>query len=221
MSASYTINKDPLSQPVQLTPPRLKNKQPAANIQGFFDLVGTALQLHLKAVGNPNSVPPIFLADDPKQRVTRADTAFDAIFYRVEKAQMANNTNDGVRKPKIMEIRETRHHPDKADYLIEVMGWREQVDVQFDIYSKDAESANRLAEWFHQFIMTWAWELKFFEGRGIENFEFLERLKDEAPRVDEQELYIRPLRYTFRLNRLFALEKRTITSLLLSLQELK
>jgi hypothetical protein len=69
-------------------------------------------------------------------------------------------------------------------------------------------------------MMTWAFTLKFFEGHGINNFAFVQRLEDTAPRTDDQELYLRQLSYTFRLETLVAFEQRKLTAITLYLDGL-
>jgi hypothetical protein len=61
--------------------------------------------------------------------------------------------------------------------------------------------------------MKYAYTTKFFQGRGIENFEFVERKDDPVDHREDQEVYVRRLSYQFRLNRLFATESRLITDI--------
>jgi hypothetical protein len=198
-------------------PPPLRNIQPAVDLAGFFDLLQTAFALHIKTTGQPEGITPQFVESFPKERLSQPDQAFDIITYRIKSAGMAPTGNDG-RTPRAPTLRENKQSKEKTDYNIEVWHWWEQIVVTFEIWSNDNANANTLAIWFHKFIFTWAFVLKYFQGHGVNNFEFVERLEDTAPRVDEQELYLRQLSYTFRLETLIAFEKRQLTELTLILE---
>jgi hypothetical protein len=201
-------------------PPRpLRNKQPAVDIAGFFDLLQQAFAIHVKTLGTPEGVVPIFVETFPKERLTEPDTPFNVITYRISNSIMAPTGNDG-RTPRAPSIREVKQSEEKSNYLIQVDGWWEQVIVTFEIWCRDNADANKLVIWFHNFMMTWAFTLKFFEGHGINNFAFVQRLEDTAPRTDDQELYLRQLSYTFRLETLVAFEQRKLTAITLYLDGL-
>lgn len=201
-----------------MQPPPLRNKQPAVDLAGFFELLQTAFKLHIQTDSGkpPSGVTPILVESFPKERLTQEDQPFDVITYRISNSVMASTRNDGS-APRGITQRENKQSQDKADYNVVVYAWWEQVIVTFEIYSKDNSNANQLAIWFHKFMFTWAFVYKYFQGRGVSNFDFVGRLEDTAPRESEQELYLRQLSYTFRLETLIAFEQRQLTDITLKL----
>jgi hypothetical protein len=197
--------------------PRLRNKQPAVDLAGFFNLLQTAFALHIKTTGQPNGITPVFVESFAKERLSSPGKEFNIITYRIKSATMAPTDNSGSRIPRAPQQRENKQSQDKLDYNVIVQGWWEQITVIFEIWSNDNSNANSLVIWFHKFIFTWAFILKYFQGNGVSNFEFVERLEDTAPRVDEQEVYLRQLSYTFRLENLISFEERQLTQIQLTI----
>jgi hypothetical protein len=200
--------------PIEPPPRPLRNKQPAVDIAGFFDLLQQAFAIHVKTVGTPEGVVPVFVESFAKERLTQPDSPYNIITYRVSNSVMAPTMKDGS-TPRAPRSREEKQSDEKSNYIVVVSGWWEQVVVTFEIWCENNANANKLAIWFHSFMMTWAFTLKFFEGRGVNNFAFLQRLEDSQPRVDDQEVYLREIQYTFRLETLVAFEKRKLTELTL------
>ena len=197
-----------------IPPPRLRNKLPAVDLAGFFTLLQQAFVLHIQTSGAPQGTTPILVETFPKERLSQAGTPFDVITYRISNVTMAPTMNNGS-APRGVTLREEKQSAGKADYNTIICAWWEQVIVTFEVWSKDNATANTLAIWFHKFIFTWAFVLKYFQGRGISNFDFVERQEDTAPRVEEQEIYLRQLSYTFKLENLIAFEERQLTSITL------
>ena len=76
--------------------------------------------------------------------------------------------------------------------------------------------ANSLAVWFHRFLIRYAYYYKFFEAFGIQQFKFAGRQADKSDTKENQELQIRPLRYSFRLEFLDTFTERQLTDLTLN-----
>ena len=76
--------------------------------------------------------------------------------------------------------------------------------------------ANSLAVWFHRFLIRYAYYYKFFEAFGVQQFKFAGRQEDKSDEKENQELQIRPLRYSFRLEFLDTFTERQLTDLTLN-----
>lgn len=193
--------------------PRSRSPQPAVDLNGFFKMVGEALKLRISTEGAPTNGAPIYVEEYAQERLTKEDQSTDLIVFRVVSAKIAPTTNSGT-IPKRPSLRDQRTHPTKGSgYQINTYGWWEQVQVEFTILSRSNINGNTLAEWFHLFLMEYGWMNKYFLGRGIENFEFVERKDDPVDHNTGQEIYVRRLIYQFRMNRLYATESRLLTDI--------
>ena len=196
--------------PVQLVPP-LRSSQPAADIQGFFRIVGEALNLHVNTVGAPDGVTPVYVHTFPKERLSETGKPFDVITHHVLEGGMAATSNDGNRVPRQPSVRERKPHPTKAGYNQCYQAWWEESSVVFTIWSNSNENADELTVWFHRFLMRYAYAYGTFKARGIQQFRFVKRLEDSNEDREGQELYVRRLVYSFRLEYLDMFEERQLT----------
>jgi hypothetical protein len=192
--------------------PPLRSLLPAADVQGFFELVGKALAIHINTQGPPDGITPDYVEDFPKERLTQPGAAFEVITFRVDGSQMSSTSNDRDRRPRGPEIRERKPHPKVDGYNLVTLGWWEDVTVVFTISSKTNSNANRLGVWFHKFMMKYAFALKFFDGRGIQQFRFAQRLPDSVDQIEGQEIYKREYAYSFRIEYLDAAMERQLTN---------
>ena len=197
----------------ELTLPRSRSPQPAVDINGFFKLVGEALALCIETEGPPPNGAPIYVQEYAQEKLAAEDQTNDIVVFRVVSGKMASNLNGGG-NPKRPSLREAKTHPEKGTgYQIEIYGWYEQHVVEFTLMSRSNINGNILAEWFHMFLMKYAFALRYFLGRGVDNFEFVERNDDPVDHKEGQEVYVRRLSYQFRLNRLYATESRRLTDI--------
>ena len=193
------------------TPP-LRSSQPAVDIPGFFDAVEKALLVHLKSEGPPDQTTPKLVHEFPKERIAKADDKFDVITFKVASSVMAPTMNDGS-APRTPKVREVKKHGALDGFNIEVQGWWELVQAEFSIWSKSSRNADLIADWFHKFMMKYAFIYKYFLGRGVQQFRFVKRADDDVDQSYGQELYRRRLTYEVRLETLIALEQKQLTDL--------
>lgn len=193
------------------TPP-LRSSQPSVDIPGFFDAVELALGVHLKTEGKPDQTTPVLVHEFPKERLGKPDDKFDVITFRVVSSEMAPSMNDGS-APRSPKVREIKPHSSLNGFNIEIQGWKELVNAEFSIWSKSSRNADLVTDWFHKFMMKYAFLYKYFYGRGAEVFRFVKRADDDVDQSYGQELYRRRLTYEFRIDNLMALEQKQLTDL--------
>ena len=192
--------------------PLSRTPLPAVDIGGFFHMLQGALALYIQTEGQPENTNPEFIEEFPRERLTKQDETFDIITFRVKSAVPASNTNSGG-APKRPALRESKPSPTLGpDYKEQVYGWWETVRPEFTIWSRNNANANDMTEWFHIFLMKYAFINKYFAGRGIENFVFIERADEDVDHNEGQEIYKRRLTYEFRLNRMLTTQSRSLTN---------
>lgn len=202
--------------PVRSVPP-LRSSQPAADIQGFFQITGEALALHVQTAGAPDGVTPVYVHAFPKARLSEPGKPFDVITHHVYDGGMSATSNDGSRVPREPARRERRPHPTKAGYNLCTLAWWEDVSVMFTIWSNSNENADELTTWFHKFLMRYASFYQYFRARGVQQFRFVRRLEDTTEDREGQELYARRLIYRIRIEYLDTFEERQLTDVTLNL----
>jgi hypothetical protein len=202
--------------PASIVPP-LRSSKAAVDINGFFEIVGQALAEYIKTEGAPAGTAPFYTETFPKQRLTKPDTPFDAILWTVEAGGMAPTSNDGTVVPREPSLRQVYKKQDEAGYNQVVNAWWETYTVQFEIWSKSNPYANQLAVWFHRFLIRYAYVYKFFGAFGIQQFRYVARKSDAVETRENQELYVRRLQYSFRLELLDSFKERQLTDLTLNI----
>lgn len=191
--------------------PPLRSALPAVDLLGFLEAVQQALALHIKASGAPEGKAPLLVHDFPRTREGHIDTAFDLISFHVVSSERAGTDPSGrARIPNGPQLRQDQKHPGKAGYRKETWAWTEDAVVQFTVWAKSNHRAEALANWFHRFMMTYTWVLKFFKARGIELLVFEKRVEDKVESREAQELYTRGLQYRLRIECLFTLEAKEL-----------
>lgn len=198
--------------PVAINVGPLKSSRVAVDIPGFFDTVAEALAIYIQTEFPPDQTTPVLVHEFPRERIAKPDDKFDVVSYRVVSSNMAPTRNDGA-MPRGPKLRESKPHPDLAGFNLQVMGWWELVQAEFSVWSKSNRNADLVTAWFHNFMMKYAHMYKFFMSRGISNFRFVKRADDDMDRSFGQELYRRRLTYEFRLETLWAVEHKQLTSL--------
>ena len=204
----------PILRPSSIPSP-LRSSKPAADINGFFQIVGQALAEFIKTEGAPEGTVPVYVETFPKERLSEPDTAFDVILFHVVTGEMAPTSNDGATVPRSPMLRNVTKIPTQAGYsgAVRVV---ENYTVEFEVWSKTNSVANSLAVWFHRFLIRYAYYYKFFEAFGVQQFKFVGRQADKSDTKENQELQIRPLRYSFRLEFLDTFTERQLTDLTLN-----
>lgn len=192
--------------------PPLRSSRPAADIPSFFEAIEQALALYIKSEGTPDNTKPVLVHEFPKERLAKPDDVFDVITFKVALSEMAPTMNDGS-KPRSPSLRESKLHPKLAGFNLDVFGWRELVQAEFIIWSKSSRNADAISDWFHKFMMKYAFIYKFFLARGVQNFRFVHRKDDDVDQVFGQEVYRRHLTYEFRLETLVGAEVKQLTDL--------
>lgn len=195
-------------EPRQLTRAAL----PAVYLRGFFKAVQEAMQLHLKTAPLPGDKAPTLVEDFPKDRQGNPDTSYDVIQWSVLESVPAGMDRSGHGRVPFRPLpREVISHPDKAGYFLITYGWWEWATVVFTVFAKSNARANELAEWFHFFMMLYGQQLDFMRMRGVNKLQFMGRGRDEEnERFGGQTLYMRPLKYAFRLEVLNTAEVKTL-----------
>lgn len=199
--------------PEPLSPPALRSSLPAVHIGSFFDSIAAVLPLYIKATPPPEGIKPVFVHDFPKERLKIPDSVFNVITFGVLRAQMAPSSNDGSRVPLGPQFRDSVASGQLYKYNNTTMAWKELVDVQFTCSAHSNKSADILVEWFHAFIMEYAYVQKYFMARGVDRFRFLERSEDKVNDLDGQEIYQRFLKYQIRIEYLKVLLDRQLQTL--------
>jgi hypothetical protein len=204
-------------EPKQLT----RTALPAVYLSGFFNAVQQAMSLYRQTEPPPGDNPPLLVEDFPKTRQGQFDTAYDVIQWSVVECVPAGTDRTGHNRRQFRPlVREIIPHPTKDGYSLITYGWWEWATVQFTIFSKSNTTANQLAEWFHFFIMFYSQQLDFMRARGVNKFEFMGRGRDEEnERFGGQTLYMRPLKYAFRLEVLKTSEVKTLETIDVKLGE--
>ena len=152
-----------ITRPSSIMPP-LRSSKPAADINGFFQIVGQALAEFIKTEGAPEGTVPVYVETFPKERLSEPDTAFDVILFHVVSGEMAPTSNDGATVPRSPMLRNVTRIPSQAGYNLAQYGWWENYTVEFEVWSKSNSVANSLAVWFHRFLIRYAYYYKFFEA---------------------------------------------------------
>lgn len=192
--------------------PLSRSPLPAVDINGFFEIVQQALALHIKTEGPPNNINPVLVEEFPRERLTKQDDTFDIITFRVKTGTMASSTNSDI-IPKRPSLRESKPHPKLGpNYRLNTYGWWETVQPEFTIWSRSNINANLMTEWFHIFMIKYAYFTQYFNGRGIDNFVYIERVDEDIDHNEGQEIYKRRLVYEFRLNRMSTADSRVLTN---------
>lgn len=107
-------------------------------------------------------------------------------------------------------LRETVRPDDDPNHIIEIYGqWFDNL-VQFDCWTTDNFSADRLADWFERFVCLYG---KVLKKNGVQEVLFMERLRDKPVSKWRQDLQSRALQYFLRTESLEARAVREITDI--------
>lgn len=191
----------------------LRSSQPKVDLPGFFDLVAKAVTVYIKTEGQADQVTPTLVHEFPKERLAQTDSPFNVITYKIVGGGMAPTMNDGS-TPRSPKQRQVVQHPTLGkNYSLVTAGWWELFQAEFCIWSKSSRNAFLMTDWFHTFMMKYAFVYKLFLSRGVSNFRFVKRADDEVDHSFGQELYKCRLTYEFRIEKLLFAEARQLTDL--------
>ena len=190
--------------------PPLRSETPAVGPDGFLKVVQQALALHIQESELDSHYAPILVEDYPKDRTGKFDHQFLVVLFNVASARMGATDPAGTRRPTGPALREDRPSASRARYRTRTYGWWEDTIVQFRLLGKSNESANRLTEWFHRFMMRYGCTMQYFRAHGVQRFLFDSRLEDRLSNEFQQELYERRLQYYVRLEYLDVFEAKTL-----------
>lgn len=213
MNTQY--NTGAVIKPEEVLPPLMSSKN-AVDINGFFEVVGKAFNEYIKTEGAPDNISPEYVEWFPQERIGKPDTPFEVITFSVLEASLSPVLNDGRvnRNPsgRPPSVDKTKEGYNRINY-----GWWEDYTVQFEIWSKSNPTANKLAVWFHKFLIKYNFFYKFFPAYGIQHFKFEKRLADEVEVKEDQEIYKRRLCYSFRLEMLDTFINKQMTDITLEI----
>lgn len=173
---------------------------------------------YAQAVQYPGNNAPIYVQSFPKERIAKQDSEYNIITYRVVKSEMAPWDNEGSRVARGLTLANTERLKDLKNYALKTYLWREWVNVEFSVWSNDNLDADITANWFHGFMMYYAYQLKYFTAQGIQIFKFESRADDDVDHTQEQEIYRRRLNYSFRIDHMFQVQERLLTELSIELE---
>jgi hypothetical protein len=199
--------------PHELTLPRLRSSLRAVDIDGFFTVVGQALALEMKLSEVPDGAHPVFVHTFPKERIAEEGKPFDVITWKVISAAMAPTDNAGSRIPRKPFKIPGGPDPRATSYNLLTQMWWELGTAEFTIWSKSSDTRSTLLTWFHKLLMRYANVLKFFEGRGVDMFQYVGRGEDSFETHEEQEVHFGTLTYQFRVQYLDTFSERQLEQL--------
>lgn len=200
--------------PPELLIPRLRSSLRAVDVDGFFVVAGEALDLERKTAEIPAGADPFYVHNFPKERLAESDKPFDGITWRVLSSAMAPTDNAGSRIPrKPFTPLSAGPDPNAKGYNLLTQMWWELATVEFTIWSKSSDTRSVLLTWFHRLLMRYANVLKFFEGRGVDKFQFVGRGEDGFETHEQQEVSFGTLTYQFRVQFLDTFSQRQLEQL--------
>jgi hypothetical protein len=201
----------------ELSPPKLRSSLPAVDIGGFFSAVNDALKLHVNSQKWPAGTNPTFVHEFPKERLATLTDPFDVITFAVGGAELAASSNDGSRVPRGPVFRDAVTSEKLFGYKNVTMAWKEEVAVMFHVWSRSNRRADDMVNWFHRFMMRYAFYYEFFKARGVDRFQFVKRGRDEVDNPDGKEIYKRSLVYQIRIEYLDVLVERELDTVTLNI----
>jgi hypothetical protein len=202
-----------LKTPPELLIPRLRSSLRAVGVDGFFKMAEEALALELETSEVPDGAHPFYMHSFPKERLGKTGQPFDGITWRVVSSAMAPTDNAGSRIPRKPILSVETKDPRLGGYNQITQMWWELATAEFTIWSKSSSTRSSLLTWFHKVLMRYANVLKFFDGRGVEMFQFVGRGEDGFETREEQEVHFGTLTYQFRVQYLDTFTRRQLESL--------
>jgi len=188
----------------------LRSSLPAVDHRSFFSAVRDGWKEWLDRQAVPAEIRPLYVPFGTPELLGQFDKRFVAIVYRVAGSEMAGTSPDGTRRrPKGILLRETLDHPGKAGYLLQIFGWWELLHAEFTIWAKTSADADAWCWEFHRAMMVLAHD-QYFRARGVEDFRFVSRGRDQIRNDLGTDLHVRELVYQARIELLTWREIKTV-----------
>ncbi|MGD9381719.1 MAG: hypothetical protein PVI03_04670 [Candidatus Thorarchaeota archaeon] len=188
---------------------RLRSPSPAVDIDGFYALVGQALQTYQLAEGRAEDKLIIYTEEYPPENYER-----ETITVRLRDrgpAVMSKTAPRGQPRELKPNVREVYDDPILPRYQIWELGWMRDNIIEFCMWSQTNKEANKMALWFEDFMHYNMW---FFRSRGVNQLYFNGR--DEDFKILDKRLVGRPLTYFVRTERIFQLREKVLEELIVN-----
>lgn len=193
--------------------PRLRSPLPATDVDGFFNLVGKAIEEQQRIEGV--KVPIIYSEEMPEaddnlkgEVITYSiKSRLPGTFEAIQQSLAMDNRRIRNRRPLLREIIEDPEHPGTKIYTY---GLEFDNIVCFNLWAKTNKTANLRAMWFEDLIEKWRW---YFEASGIKRVNYEGRAEDKRLSPDNIKLACRPLMYYVRTEKITVVSEYTLRSL--------
>lgn len=196
--------------------PRLRTPVPAADIDTFFRLVGTAITKQQEIDG---AVIKLQYSEEFPEKDDNIDG--EVITYNIlsrkpgtfENQKVSQAMSDRNIRQRTKIFREAYADPDNPGSRIYTFGqWFDNL-VEFDMCARTNKTANKRALWFEDFMETWAW---YFKANGVLDIRFEERGADAISAPENRKLAIRPMTYLVRTEKITVIREHTLRSLIVA-----
>ena len=195
---------------------RLRTPRPAVDIDGFFRLVGNAIQQQqlLEGVANPIS----YLEDTPEEDDNlTGETIVYSLLERLpghfEQKNLGMAMSNRTMRQRKKLFREAIKDPDNPGMKIFTYGEWFDNTVCFKVYARTNKVANRRALWLEDTIDRWIWYLK---ASGLSEIAYLGRGADEYLSPENRKIVCRPLHYYIRTEKVTVVREHILRQLNIS-----
>ena len=193
--------------------PRLRTPFPAKDVDGFFRLVGQALQAQQEAEGVQN--PIVYTEDMPE---TDDNITSEVITYcvkgrkpgHVQQVGQGGAMRDRIQRSRKKRFREAYDDPENPGLKIYTYGQEFDNIVEFKIWARTNKTANARAMWFENFMEQWCW---YFEASGVKTIHYEGRDEDIHLSPENRKLVCRPPVYYVRTEKVSVVKEYSLRSL--------
>ena len=195
---------------------RIRSPAPSMDIDGFFRLVGSALERQQQIDG---ARVKIFYSEDFPEKDDDLDG--EAIIFSLlnrkpgtfeqQKTGLSMAETNLRHRGKIYQ--ESFEDPDYVGSRIYSYSQLFDNHVKFEIYARTNKIANMRANWFEGFIDDWTW---FFRANGIKAVNYDCRQSDIGKALDNRKFVKRPMSYFVRTEKVTYIREHTLRSLVLA-----
>ena len=193
--------------------PRLRTPFPAQDIDGFFRLVGQAINAQQTAEGVQN--PLKYTEDMPEND---DNISGEVISYCVkerrpgafEQVKQGAAFMDRTARTRKKVFRESYDDPEHPGLKVYTYGQEYDNMVEFKIWAKTNKTANARAMWFEDFMEQWRW---YFEASGVKRINYEKRGEDMHLSPENVKLVCRPLYYYVRTEKVTVVREYMLRSL--------
>ena len=158
----------------------------------------------------PEALPNLVGANE-EGRLENAPPMEPTVTWNIERAEPAGQGQAfGSKKEFRPRERELVKDPLEPGYSVKILGQYFDNLVQFDCWTHDSRSSEKLYIWFEQFLNLYRW---VFRKLGVAQLFFWERLQDRTSTSWRQYYPVRTMRWYFRTETLSAEYQRDILKL--------